>query len=404
MKARAIITNMLNAVVLTVVLLCQSCCKCGQNSNPVPPEKTVLVYMDTYALSNYFWDNLDQMFYQMSPELSDYANLLVFVDDIGQDAHLLHLHDYQCDTVRTWYGGLDSSSSEVLSMVIDYSVSEFPANEYGLVVWSHGTGWVPDITSKRSPSRDGLGSVQNDSIVIPFTVTRAILPQHNSWMNLEDFVEAIPYGLFDFILFDACHMGGIEVAYELKNRANWLIASAIEIMGAGFPYRKIISDLLHGDYQKVCRTFFEYYDAQTGSSRTAGIALTDLRKLDYVCDAFRDIVNNATVDINSKEFRNGLQRLDRNSIFGQAMLFDLGSVAEHLCPSDPQLIANFNSALNECMPYRANTKYVLYGDTDCLTIDTYCGFNCFVPFAYHDNTYNIYFRDCGWNRAVHFYR
>lgn len=398
MKSLMNLRVLLYAVAMVLILTCQSCCK---DESEGPRDRTMLIYMDTYALSDFFWSNLQDMKAAMDPELSDYANLLVFVDDIGANSHLLHIHDYKCDTVRTWSGGLDSSSPETLSMVIDYSVSEFPAKGYGLVVWSHGTGWIPDLPAKKSPLRgsDGLSA---DNVIVPFTVTRALLPQPQGWMEIADFADAIPNGLFDFMMFDACHMGGAEVAYELKDRTKWLIASAIEIMGWGFPYRKVVPDLLKGNYQKVCQTFFEYYDAQSGSSRTAGIALLDLNKFDLVCDAFRDIVNNATVGINSTEFKTGLQRMDRNSIFGQALLFDLGNVAEHLRPSDEGLIDRFYDALEDCIQYHANTDYVLYGTGDCLTIRTYSGLNCFVPFPTHNNTYNPIYRDCGWNRAVRF--
>ena len=37
-----------------------------------------------------------------------------------------------------------------------------------------------------------------------------------------------------FILFDACYMGNVETAYELKDVTNFLISSSSEVMGEGF--------------------------------------------------------------------------------------------------------------------------------------------------------------------------
>ena len=52
---------------------------------------------------------------------------------------------------------------------------------------------------------------------------------------------------FDYILFDACLMSQVEVAYELRDTADYLILSPAEVMSAGFPYFKITKYLLSAD-------------------------------------------------------------------------------------------------------------------------------------------------------------
>ena len=69
---------------------------------------------------------------------------------------------------------------------------------------------------------------------------------------------------FDYILFDACLMSQVEVAYELRNAADYLILSPAEVMSAGFPYFKMTKHLLSVDNTEqnvinVAKDFIDYY-------------------------------------------------------------------------------------------------------------------------------------------------
>ena len=57
-------------------------------------------------------------------------------------------------------------------------------------------------------------------------------------MDVLEMVRAITIHL-DYIIFDACLMGGIEVAYELRNVADKIGFSQAEILAHGFPYKPI---------------------------------------------------------------------------------------------------------------------------------------------------------------------
>ena len=47
-------------------------------------------------------------------------------------------------------------------------------------------------------------------------------------MEITDFAMALPDHLFEFIIFEACNMAGIEVAYELRNKAAYIMASSAQ--------------------------------------------------------------------------------------------------------------------------------------------------------------------------------
>jgi len=64
----------------------------------------------------------------------------------------------------------------------------------------------------------------------------------------------------EYILFDNCYMSSIEVAYELRNVTNYLIASPTEIMAYGMPYA-VVGEYLFGktNYKAVCNGFYSFY-------------------------------------------------------------------------------------------------------------------------------------------------
>ena len=91
-----------------------------------------------------------------------------------------------------------------MKQVLNDIIQMYPAQEYRLILWSHGTSWLPAGSSLRSFGEDS-----------------------GKQMNIPDLAENLPIK-FDFILFDACLMGSVEVVYELKEKANFIISSSTE--------------------------------------------------------------------------------------------------------------------------------------------------------------------------------
>ena len=76
------------------------------------------------------------------------GNLIVYYAPAGSPPELLrikeengvvkkiHLKDYEKQ---------NSADPDVMRSVIGEVVSQYPADSYGLVLWSHGTAWLPSI-------------------------------------------------------------------------------------------------------------------------------------------------------------------------------------------------------------------------------------------------------------------
>ena len=109
------------------------------------------------------------------------------------------------------YSEINSASAARMQEVLMDIIELYPARSYGLILWSHGTSWLPSNTSLRSFGKD-----------------------HGSEMDIPDLSISLPV-YFDFILFDACLMGSVEVAYELKDNTGHEYIRGGRGVNMGFP-------------------------------------------------------------------------------------------------------------------------------------------------------------------------
>ena len=63
-------------------------------------------------------------------------------------------------------------------------------------------------------------------------------------MEITELAAALPHN-YEFILFDCCLMGGIEVAYEFKDKCEYMLFSPTEILADGFPYEKMFDPIFN---------------------------------------------------------------------------------------------------------------------------------------------------------------
>ena len=142
------------AVMLSVLILPTSCIMEKVADESV--RKVVLVYMASEAFSSYSFSNKNIEWMQNSLGSGmDNAALLVYVDKAGLKPCLLRVRrgrtsrDPGLDTLKI-YNEMNSADPGVLRLVIDEVKQLYPCNSYGLVLWSHGTGWIPQSYLKNT--------------------------------------------------------------------------------------------------------------------------------------------------------------------------------------------------------------------------------------------------------------
>ena len=327
------------------------------------------------------------------------------------------------DTLKTFGTETIAASSSTMRQVLTYVKDEFPAKGYGLVFSSHGSGWLPagyyyspsrfedDHKGEVGTSRQGIAaqSVGQPRLPVPegdlpdtdpfYGMTRSIGQDYikgsyyGHEMSVSEFADAIPYHL-DYLLFDMCFSGGVEVAYGLKDKADYLGLSPAEVLGDGmFDYTKITSFLLDRttpDLEGLLKDSFGMYDKQNGAYRSATINLvrTDgLDNLARVCsDLFReysDTLSNAPTHLIQGYFRN-----DRHYFFDLMDTF-------RKCISNEEELKAVNDAIDRCVVYREATPQFLA----TFDITEYSGFSIYLPCA-GTPLLDSYYKKEPWNKAT----
>lgn len=373
---------------LTVFMFIASCEKAGDIEYRTT--KTVLVYMAAdNNLSGYALNNISSMRYSMTRDM-EYANLLVFVDRKNIKPALLHLHDRRIDTLKV-YDELNSSDSRVLSDVIQTVLNDWKAESYGLILWSHGMSWVPESQTHALANKQGWAPMRYG------TPTKWFAPNdvnsdgtQYTCMEIDDLADAIPDGVFDYIAFDACYMGSVEVLYALRKKVPYIISSSCEIMQDGFPYRNVTSSFLNNNLVKVCRDFHNYYDTRNGELRTASISLVRTDELDSLARCFKKIVAANKDKISTLETAD-IQHFDR---FEKHIMFDLEDFVDKLGTGKEDL-TEFRLQLEKCVLYKNSTPYIVNN----IKMDTFCGLSVFIPLeSFEASGLNDDYRDTEWSR------
>ena len=112
-------------------------------------------------------------------------------------------------------------------------------------------------------------------------------------MKVTTLAQALEGRSFDFIYFDACLMGSVEVAYELRKLTPWIVGSPTELQVYGMPYHKNVPMffLREPDLVGAARNTYEYYaDGTDGMVPAASMVVIDTRALDDLASATRDII------------------------------------------------------------------------------------------------------------------
>lgn len=316
------------------------------------------------------------------------------------------------DTIAVYAPETISASAGQLHDVLTYVKDNFPAKSYGLLFSSHATGYLPDgfyarpdsYTFKegmmrtsgkwRSPSPVPYVEPEQDPDLPAVKSAGQTVDGSLSYeIDIRDFAAAIPMKL-DYILFDACLMGGIEVAYELADKCDRIGFSQAEVLAEGFNYSTVTSHLLKNksasDPHSVCKDYFTQYDIQEGIYRSATISLVDCSSLEPLAELCGTLFSKYAEQIKSIRHTN-VQRYFRSS---KHWFYDLQSILENAGITASEK-SELQEALDRCILYKGATPSFM-GE---FTIDTFSGFSMYLPSHGHTEL-DKYYRTLKWNKAT----
>ncbi|WP_462353858.1 clostripain-related cysteine peptidase [Alistipes timonensis] len=409
-------------VCYTLVLLATLLAACSKNEELCLPHssRVVLVYMaGDNSLGGYVRDNLDAMARGMAFAPAG-SRTIAYVDTPGENPRLVEVTASGTETLHVWPGAHNSASAATVREAIGRVRTLAPANRYGLVLWSHGLAWMPSwatgyLTRSKARMAEPWPQTKHDRAVsetsasfLPAAFSAAAPWPATKWfgqdtgespagyLDVEQLSEAIPSGVFDWILFDACFMASAETLYALRDKAERIVCSPAEVIADGFPYEKIMAELLRPepDLRAVCESYYLHYARHAQSSyRSATVSLVETSQLEALAAATASVLGAALTTDPEALAGMELSRVQPLDRYRRHFLFDMGSVVGELetrglVPAS--LAGAWRAQLARTVIYEAHTPTMLG-----LPLDACCGLSMYVPVASYADL-NEYYRTLEW--------
>jgi len=201
-------------------------------------------------------------------------------------------------------GGREVNMGDPQTLVdfVTWSMSRYPARRYALILWDHGSGWK-EMENTLTELRSNLHYVSSpeekrkirekikelEGKLSRWKIEKSICTDDSSGydsLTLQELrwaLEEIP-GTMDIIGFDACLMGMIEVAYEIKNYSFVMVASQADENGDGWPYDTILQSLKNSpemSAEEFAFVMVEKYGQEYSLSQSATLSAV---RLPYIFD------------------------------------------------------------------------------------------------------------------------
>lgn len=347
---------------------------------------TMMVYIAADNDLFYFaWNNIRQLAQSASPDI----NIVVYLNEPGPHKKTqIYLIEKNKATLlnKDNQEKLNSGDPRTLAGFCNWVIKNFPADEYLLDLWNHGTGWA-DVKYKAinptslfvfNPSTlmleldrnirylDMLDQVQLDKIQrgICFDDT------YKSYLNNQDLEYALSVicneglngGKLSIIGMDACLMAMVEIANICKKYAHIMVASEEVELGQGWRYDVALEPFSTNcnisKEELACHLVKSYQ--YNYSNITSDFTLSAIN-LDYFQEIEDNINNVAMLLLNCLQHQRGqnvkyiLRQCRRNICFEEPSYIDIISFYKRLLKnidkfslqSNNNLVSQLNNALEQ---------------------------------------------------------
>ncbi len=375
---------------LIMILLCTACSDDDEDTTSTkPPTRVVITYMMAEnSLSNYAVSDLNEIRQGVSL-IPEGCHMVVFIDNssTATPPEIISFDSVEGEQVLVEYpDDVVSTDKDAMLSILQYIINNNPADEYALILWSHGSGWMPanNSVSSRSIGIDNEeNSLSNTGLEMDISTLKEVLTAVGvHW---------------EYIFYDVCFMQCIEVAYELRHLTDWSIGSVAEIVATGAPYNILMPYFF--EQTNFARDIAEqYYNTYKDNS---GMLLSSVKS--DALDALADATADALLPLNEYPTADLQKYCTYASSTGyKPEYYDMGSCIYHWAGS-----SGYNTwakAMEAAVPYRYysnswTTSYSTVFTASMTDAEHYSGVSMYFPIAGRDRD-NAFWRDYEWYEAV----
>ncbi len=372
-------------LIVAFALLFASCSSDDDDTPSLSAESQTLFFYFPWTnnLTSCLYDNISDVKSCITTMAGDgrvleNERIVVFMSTSASEAKMYEIvySDGACTEENVaYYHSPALTTAEGIAGIINDMKAKAPAQRYGMIIGSHGRGWVRvddwfSARAMRSPRRI-LEAADEHPLTRYFGGT-----QMSTATDVSTLAEAISMSQtkFEFLLFDACYMANIESVYDLRSVVEHVLACPTEVMKEGMPYKTMLEHMLGTvDYEAIADDFYEFYSNESGTYGT--FSVTDCSELDELAQIMRDINSLFTL---ADSLRGRIQKFDGEN---ETIFYDLGHYVETICTNDT-LLEEFRQQMDNVVLHGVYTTYYPYSKDYQLRlgrVDHYSGLTTSAP-------------------------
>ncbi len=194
------------------------------------------------------------------------------------ELHPSEMPDSISSTVLEDLGGKDMSDKATLLAFIRKGTELYPAEHYMLIIDDHGGGWYGACEDEQN----GAGDM----------------------MSMPEMREALDTFRFDVVVYHACLMGMVEVAYELKDNADYMVACQFtmpmqSILGSDKWLADLVADPAMSARDLSSKVVDAVYATAVEKQKDCHMAATDLSQVGVLAQKISVLGNNLVTEAGS---------------------------------------------------------------------------------------------------------
>jgi hypothetical protein len=340
-------------------LLLPSSCLDEKIDTEVYPKRNILFYIATGDASSIDNDTQGKIDAIRAGWKSGTGEMIIYADRKANGAALFRINEtkdaagwYGLDTLEV-YGNENSADASKITRAVNYMTAHYPADCYGMIFFAHGSGWLPEGALNR-----------------PRSLVIDLVDGEKKEIEFYDFADAIPAGTLDFIIFEECLMADAAIMYDLRNKADYVLASSAEIVSPGYSYiykeqimdlydTKNATDKVLSNFGKSYVNFLKSNFPENTASHSVTMSLIKISEMEALAAATKSALNGTDITELNLQI-DSIQRFDRPYVHitgphKRSRYFDLGQTIDSLAVQT----GAFHSQLNKTVVWKdASTSFM----------------------------------------------
>lgn len=191
-------------------------------------------------------------------------------------------------------------------------------------------------------------------------------------------------------------MASIELAYEIRNFADYLIAAPTEVLADPNPLLTCVPKLFEPNFDPIqtAQSFSRYWNTKTGVYKTGSISVIDLKEVENLTRSIAQFFKHDKLGNFPKVEH--LQQFSRNN---HQVFFDLKDVLEKTAMLNDILIKDIERQFDRTILFNKHSDFIIRQ----LAVKKCSGLNVYYPNA-KNKALNAYYESLTWFSASNYER